>query len=90
MKITSLLIVLLLSCLTAFAGTLSGDVKTTGQSAVVLETVPAKAFPAPKQSAAMDQRSYPPAHKIHATAPVTVWCSWSHPKRKPLSVHAAK
>lgn len=56
MKITSLLIVVLLSCLTAFAGTLSGDVKTTGQSAVVLETVPAKAFPAPKQTAAMDQR----------------------------------
>jgi hypothetical protein len=34
MKITSLRIALLLSCLTAFAGTLSGDVKTTGQSVV--------------------------------------------------------
>ena len=40
----------------AFAGTLSGNVKATGQSAVVLETVPAKAFPAPNQNAAMDQR----------------------------------
>jgi hypothetical protein len=42
MKITELLVVLLLSCLNAFAGTLSGSVKATGQSAVVLETVPPK------------------------------------------------
>jgi plastocyanin len=34
----------------------SGGVKAKGQSAVVLETVPAKAFPAPKQTVAMDQR----------------------------------
>jgi plastocyanin len=56
MKITELLVVLLLSCLNAFAGTLSGSVKATGQSAVVLETVPAKAFPAPTQTAAMNQQ----------------------------------
>lgn len=56
MKFTSLLVVLLLSCLTAFAGTLSGNVKAMGQSAVVLETVPAKTFPAPTQTAAMNQR----------------------------------
>jgi len=42
MRFTSLLVVLLFSCLNAFAGTLSGGVKATGQSAVVLETVPAK------------------------------------------------
>src|SRR5579872_930028 len=71
MKITSSLIVVLLSCLTAFAGTLSGDVKTTGQSAVVLETVPAKAFPAPKQTAAMDQRGmqFTPALLVIQQAP---------------------
>lgn len=56
MKFPSLLIVLLFSCLNAFAGTLSGGVKATGQSAVVLETVPAKVFPAPPQTAAMNQR----------------------------------
>jgi plastocyanin len=56
MRFTSLLVVLLFSCLNAFAGTLSGGVKATGQSAVVLETVPAKAFPAPTQTATMDQR----------------------------------
>jgi plastocyanin len=56
MKFTSLLVVLLFSCLNAFAGTLSGVVKATGPSAVVLETVPAKAFAAPTQTAAMNQR----------------------------------
>ncbi|MGA8763309.1 MAG: plastocyanin/azurin family copper-binding protein [Candidatus Sulfotelmatobacter sp.] len=56
MKFTSLLVILLLSCLNAFAGTLSGNVKATGQSAVVLETVPAKPFPAPTQTAAVDQQ----------------------------------
>ncbi len=56
MNFHSLLIVLLFSCLNAFAGTLSGGVKATGQSAVVLETVPAKVFPAPAQTAAMNQR----------------------------------
>jgi len=56
MKFTSLLVVMLFSCLNAFAGTLSGGVKATGQSAVVLETVPAKAFPAPTQTAAMNQQ----------------------------------
>jgi plastocyanin len=53
--LASLLVVLLLSTLT-FAGTLSGNVKAAGQSAVVLETVPTKSFPAPSQNAAMDQR----------------------------------
>jgi plastocyanin len=56
MKFTSLMVVMLFSCLNAFAGTLSGGVKATGQSAVVLETVPAKAFPAPTQTAAMNQQ----------------------------------
>jgi plastocyanin len=56
MKFVSLLVVALFSC-SAFAGTLSGNVKATGQSAVVLETVPTKTFPAPSQNAAMDQRS---------------------------------
>jgi plastocyanin len=56
MKFTSLLVVMLFSCLNALAGTLSGGVKATGQSAVVLETVPAKAFPAPTQTAAMNQQ----------------------------------
>src|ERR1700688_1523007 len=56
MKLISLVVVLLLSCLTAFAGTLSGTVKVSGQSAVVLETVPAKTFPAPTQTVAMDQQ----------------------------------
>ena len=56
MKFTSLLLVMLFSCLNAFAGTLSGGVKAAGQSAVVLETVPAKAFPAPTQTAAMNQQ----------------------------------
>ncbi len=57
MKFTSLLVVtLLFSCLNALAGTLSGGVKATGPSAVVLETVPAKAFPAPTQTAAMNQQ----------------------------------
>ena len=56
MKFTSLMVVMLFSCLNAFAGTLSGGVKATGQSAVVLETVPAKAFPAPTQKAAMNQQ----------------------------------
>jgi plastocyanin len=56
MKFTSLLVVMLFSCLNAFAGTLSGGVKATGQSAVVLETVPAKAFPAPTETAAMNQQ----------------------------------
>ena len=56
MKFTSLLLVVLLfSCLNVFAGTLSGGVKVTGQSAVVLESVPAKPFPAPTQTAAMNQ-----------------------------------
>jgi plastocyanin len=57
MKFTALLVVLLLFCLNAFAGTLSGGVKAAGQSAVVLETIPGKASPAPTQTAAMDQRS---------------------------------
>jgi plastocyanin len=56
MKFPSLLVVLLFSCLNAFAGTLGGGVKAAGSSAVVLETVPAKVFPAPTQAAAMDQR----------------------------------
>jgi plastocyanin len=56
MKLTALLVVLLFSCLNAFAGTLSGSVKATGQSAVVLETVPAKPIPAPTQTAAMNQQ----------------------------------
>lgn len=56
MKFISLLVVLLLSCPVAFAGTLSGNVKATGQSAVVLETVPAKVFPASTQTATMDQQ----------------------------------
>lgn len=56
MKFTSLFVVMLFSCCNAFAGTLSGDVKATGQSAVVLETVPAKAFPTTTQTAAMNQR----------------------------------
>ncbi len=65
MKFTSSPVVLffsfLFSCLlfsspNAFAGTLSGGVKATGPSAVVLETVPAKAFPAPTQNAAMNQQ----------------------------------
>ena len=56
MKFTSLMVVMLFSCVNAFAGTLSGGVKATGQSAVVLETVPAKAFPAPTQTAAMNQQ----------------------------------
>jgi plastocyanin len=56
MKFTSLPVILLFSCLNALVGTLSGNVKATGQSAVVLETVPAKPFPAPTQTAAMDQQ----------------------------------
>jgi len=56
MKFTSLLVVVLFSCLNALAGTLSGGIKATGQSAVVLETVPAKAFPAPTQTAAINQQ----------------------------------
>ncbi len=56
MKFTSLLVVVLFSCLNALAGTLSGGVKATGQSAVVLEAVPAKAFPAPTQTAAINQQ----------------------------------
>jgi len=56
MKFTALLVVLLFSGLSAFAGTLSGGVKATGQSAVVLETVPTKAFPAPTQTAAVNQQ----------------------------------
>jgi plastocyanin len=56
MKFTSLLVVMLFSCINAFAGTLSGSVKASGQSAVVLETVPAKTFPAPTQTAAMNQQ----------------------------------
>jgi plastocyanin len=57
MKFTSLLLVVMLfSCLNVFASTLSGDVKVTGQSAVVLETVPSKPFPAPTQTAAMNQQ----------------------------------
>lgn len=56
MKLSSLLVVLMFSSLNAFAGALSGGVKATGQSAVVLEAVPAKVFPAPTQTAAMDQR----------------------------------
>jgi plastocyanin len=57
MKLASLLVVMLLSCLTAFAGTIGGNVKASGQSAVVLETVPAKTFPAPTVTATMDQQS---------------------------------
>jgi plastocyanin len=56
MRITVLLVVLLLPCLNALAGMLSGSVKATGKSAVVLEAVPAKTFSAPSQTAAMDQR----------------------------------
>jgi plastocyanin len=56
MKFTSVFVVLLLSSLNAFSGTLSGGIKGAGQSAVVLETVPAKAFPAPTQTAAMNQQ----------------------------------
>jgi plastocyanin len=56
MKFVSLLVVLMFLCRGVFGGTLSGNVKATGQSAVVLETVPAKSFPAPSQNAAMDQR----------------------------------
>jgi plastocyanin len=57
MKFTSLLLVVLLfSCLNVFAGTLSGGVKVTGQSAVVLESVPGKPFPAPTQTASMNQQ----------------------------------
>jgi plastocyanin len=55
MKFTSFLVVLLLSCF-ASAGTLSGTVQAKGDSAVVLETIPAKTFPATKQIAAVDQR----------------------------------
>ena len=55
MKFTTLLVILF-SGLSAFAGTLSGGVKATGQSAVVLETVPAKAFPASTQTATMNQQ----------------------------------
>lgn len=54
MRIKSLFVVLLLSCF-ASAGTLSGTVQGTGQSAVVLESVPAKSFPAPTAKAAIDQ-----------------------------------
>jgi plastocyanin len=56
MKIAISLVVLLLSCFSALAGTLTGNVKGTGQSAVVLETVPAKTFSPPTQTATMDQR----------------------------------
>ena len=52
--LASSLVVLLLSCLVS-AATLSGNVKAAGDSAVVLEAVPAKAFPPPSQGAVMDQ-----------------------------------
>ena len=56
MKFAGLLFVLLFYGLNAFAGTLSGGVKATGQSAVVLETVPPKAFTALSQTAAVNQQ----------------------------------
>lgn len=56
MKLSLLLVVVMFSSLLAYAGTLSGGVKATGQSAVTLEAVPAKVFPAPTQTAAMDQQ----------------------------------
>jgi len=54
MRMQSLLAVLLLSCF-ASAGTLTGTVQAPGQSAVVLESIPAKAFPAATAKAVMDQ-----------------------------------
>jgi plastocyanin len=54
-RIFALLILLLFSSF-AFAGKVSGSVKAGGTSAVVLEPVPAKTFPASTQNASMDQR----------------------------------
>jgi hypothetical protein len=65
MKFTSsLLVVMLFSCLNALAGTLSGGVKATGQSAVVLETLPAKA---------MTPHAWTPPYSS-VPAGSTVWC----------------
>jgi plastocyanin len=50
----SLLAVLLLSCF-ASGGTLNGTVQAPGQSAVVLESIPAKSYPASTGKAVIDQ-----------------------------------
>lgn len=54
MRMQSLFAVLLLSCF-ASAGTLSGTVQAPGQSAVVLESIPAKSYPASTAKAVIDQ-----------------------------------
>ena len=52
----SIFTLLLVCSVASSAGTVSGTVKSNGPSAVVLEPVPAKTFPAPTQTASIDQR----------------------------------